>query len=269
MSKELNQRELMLSSVSLIPQNGAWPIRSLNLKICDTARQPKAERNQITAEIPMIAITLRMTRPDSSALGPEEDKLQCKEGHDNKHEIPEEYSLIYTITEKHSNLSALRRTDAATLFAFLPGWKDLQQIVYFARHGGNIAGPFIGSRFTAELQPGSSVMCIKNRAPYNSKLSMLHLDILSSWVTEFPPEGRWTKRGWRTEKKDRMVFKGALKLSKAEPWIKCLLMNFQAGRTLNQLTTQLSSASSALIGRDRVKAEVYRRGFPEGSSQLN
>lgn len=39
----------------------------------------------------MIATTLRMTRPDSRALGPEEDKLQCKEGHDNKHEIPEEY----------------------------------------------------------------------------------------------------------------------------------------------------------------------------------
>lgn len=37
---------------------------------------------------------------------------------------------------------------------------DLQQIVYFSRHRGNMDGPFIGSRFTAELQPGSSVMCI-------------------------------------------------------------------------------------------------------------
>lgn len=34
-----------------------------------------------------------------------------------------------------------------------------------------------------------------------------HIDILSSWVIEFPPEGRWTKGGWRTEKKDRKVFK--------------------------------------------------------------
>lgn len=41
-------------------------------------------RNQITAEIPMIATTLRMTRADSNALGPEEDKSQCEEGHHYK-----------------------------------------------------------------------------------------------------------------------------------------------------------------------------------------
>ena len=39
---------------------------------------------------------------------------------------------------------------------------DLQQIVYFARHGGNTVGPFTGSGFYCSAQPGSSMMCIKN-----------------------------------------------------------------------------------------------------------
>lgn len=42
---------------------------------------------------------------------------------------------------------------------------DLQQIVYFARHGGSIDGLFIGSRFTAELWPGSSATWVQSRAP--------------------------------------------------------------------------------------------------------
>lgn len=55
----------------------------------------------------MIATTLRMTRADSSALGPEEDKLQCKEGHDNKHEIPEEYARNKKKTCSKVNLLCL------------------------------------------------------------------------------------------------------------------------------------------------------------------
>lgn len=42
---------------------------------------------------------------------------------------------------------------------------DLQQIVYFARHRGNMDALFTGSRFTAELQPGSSARSVWDKAP--------------------------------------------------------------------------------------------------------
>lgn len=38
----------------------------------------------------MMATTLRMTTADSNALGSEQDKKQCKEGHYYKHKITEE-----------------------------------------------------------------------------------------------------------------------------------------------------------------------------------
>lgn len=41
-------------------------------------------------------------------------------------------------------------------------------------------GPFSGSRFTAELKPGSSAMCIQGRAPDDRKLSIL----FTSWHTK-------------------------------------------------------------------------------------
>lgn len=68
-------------------RNGGWysnPVRMVEPRLCFWCR------NQITAETPMIATTLKMTRADSRALGSEKDKKQCKEGHYYKHKITEE-----------------------------------------------------------------------------------------------------------------------------------------------------------------------------------
>ena len=116
---ELFYGTLSFSSASTRPdwsvsrtRNGGWysnAVKRVAPRLCFWCR------NQITAETPMTPTTLRMTRADSSALGSEEDGLQCKEGHKYKHKE--------NITEEYVKEQAQRSTYSAWLPLLLRGRK--------------------------------------------------------------------------------------------------------------------------------------------------